>query len=102
MTIFIPEQDHDARAEGLEVDVPVVLGARDELEVAEDLHADDGVDKEEHGNEEDDVGKGLEGLDKSPEQDADGLALAEQFDETGGAEEAEEADVDEVLGELDH
>ena len=36
-----------------------------ELEV--DLHADDGIDEEEHGDEEDDVGERLEGLHKGPE-----------------------------------
>lgn len=39
----------------------------------------------------------LEGLDEGPEQDADGVALAEQLDEPGGPEEAEEAEVDEVV-----
>jgi len=40
-----------------------------------DLHADDGVDEEEHGDEEADVGQRLEGLDEGPQQDADGVAL---------------------------
>lgn len=39
----------------------------------------------------------LEGLDKGPEQDADGVALAEQLDKPGSTEEAEEAKVDEVV-----
>lgn len=39
----------------------------------------------------------LEGLDEGPEQDADGVALAEQLDESGSTEEAEEAQVDEVV-----
>lgn len=30
----------------------------------------------------------LEGLDEGPQQDADGVALAEQFDEPGSTEEA--------------
>ena len=34
-----------------------------------DLHADDGVDEEEHADEEDDVGERLEGLDEGPEKD---------------------------------
>ena len=34
-----------------------------------DLHADDGVDEEEHGDEQDDVGERLEGLDEGPEKD---------------------------------
>ncbi len=82
--------------------MPVVLGAGQELEVAEDLHADDGVDEEEHGDEQDDVGQRLEGLHERPQQDPDGLALPQQLDQPGGAEQAEEAHVDEVLGELRH
>lgn len=39
----------------------------------------------------------LEGLDEGPQQDADGVALAEQLDESGSTEEAEEAEVDEVV-----
>lgn len=39
----------------------------------------------------------LEGLDKSPQQDADGVALPEQLDEPRCPEEAEEAKVDEVV-----
>ena len=95
-----PEQDHDARAEGLEVDVSVVLRPRDEPEVPKDLHPDDGVDEEEHGDQQDDVRERLEGLDEGPEEDPDGLALPEQLDEAGGPEEAEEADVDDGLDEL--
>ena len=32
-----------------------------------DLHADDGVDEEEHGDEQDDIGERLEGLHEGPE-----------------------------------
>lgn len=39
----------------------------------------------------------LEGLDKSPQQDADGVALAEQFNEPCSSEETQEAEVDEVV-----
>lgn len=39
----------------------------------------------------------LEGLDKGPEQDADGFSLSEQLDEASGSEEPEEAQVDEVV-----
>ena len=35
------------------------------------LHPDDGVDEEEHGDEEDDVGQGLERLDERPQEDPD-------------------------------
>ena len=33
----------------------------------DNLHADDGVDEEEHGNEQDDIGERLEGLHEGPE-----------------------------------
>lgn len=39
----------------------------------------------------------LKGLDKGPQQDADGVALAEQLDQPCCSEEAEEAQVDEVV-----
>ena len=39
------------------------------LRLIVDLHADDGVDEEEHGDEQDDVGERLEGLDEGPEKD---------------------------------
>ena len=35
----------------------------------DNLHANDGVDEEEHGDEQDDVGERLEGLDEGPEKD---------------------------------
>ena len=62
-----------------------------------DLHADDGVDEEEHADEEDDVGQRLERLHERPQQDPDRLALPQQLDEAGGAEQPQEAHVDEVL-----
>ena len=39
----------------------------------------------------------LEGLDKGPEQDADGLSLPQQLDEAGCTEQPQEAKVDEVV-----
>lgn len=61
------------------------------------LHSDDGVDEEEHGDQQDDVGQGLEGLDERPEQDPDRVALAQQLDQAGRAEQAEKTHVDEVF-----
>ena len=37
------------------------------LRLIVNLHANDGVDEEEHGDEQDDVGERLEGLDEGPE-----------------------------------
>ena len=67
------------------------------LESAFDLHSDDGVDEEEHTDQEDDVGQRLERLHERPQQDPDRLALTKQLYETGGAKQSEEADVDEIL-----
>lgn len=39
----------------------------------------------------------LERLHESPEENADGVTLAEEFDESGSTEEAEKAQVDEVI-----
>lgn len=39
----------------------------------------------------------LEGLDEGPQQNADGLALSQQLDETSCSEEPQEAQVDEVI-----
>lgn len=39
----------------------------------------------------------LEGLHESPEKNADGVTLAEELDESGSTEEAEKAQVDEVI-----
>jgi hypothetical protein len=44
------------------------------------LHPDDSVDEEEHGDEQDDVGQSLEGLDKRPQENPDGVALTEKLD----------------------
>ena len=61
------------------------------------LHADDGVDEEEHADQQDDVGQRLERLHERPQQNPDRLALAEQLDEARGAKQPQETDVDEVL-----
>ena len=75
------------------------FGTKDQFSsfLEQDLHADDGVDEEQHGNEQDDVGQGLEGLDEGPEQDSDRVALSKQFHETCGTEQTEKTDVDEVF-----
>ena len=67
------------------------------MNVAEQLHAHNGVDEEQHGDEEDDVGQGLERLDERPQEDPDGVALPEELDQTGGSEQTQEAHVDEVF-----
>lgn len=42
-------------------------------------------------------GAHLEGLHKGPEKNPDGVTLTEEFDEPGRSEEAQEAQVDEVI-----
>lgn len=59
-----------------------------------DLHANDGVDEEEHGDEQADIGQSLEGLDEGPQEDADGVALSQQFDETSCSEQLQETHVE--------
>lgn len=113
----VPEQKDDGVREGAEVVVPSDLGGRVEGYVAEDLHPDDGEDEEEHPDEQDDVRQGLaeekhvrqgsegrgqagtylEGLDEGPEQNADGVPLAQELDETRRSEQTQEAQTDEVV-----
>lgn len=58
------------------------------------LHADDCVDEKEHGDEQADVGQSLEGLDKSPQENADGVTLSEQFDKASCSEQLQETHVE--------
>lgn len=39
----------------------------------------------------------LEGLNKGPQQDADGVALSQQFDEASGSEQPQETQVDHLV-----
>lgn len=58
------------------------------------LHADDCVDEEEHGDEQADVGQSLEGLDKSPQENTDGVTLPEQFDQASCSKQLQETHVE--------
>lgn len=58
------------------------------------LHADDGVDEEEHGDEQADVGQSLEGLDEGPQKDPDGVTLSQQLDQASCSEQLQEAHVE--------
>ena len=57
---FSPEEKHDRLEEVAEVVVALEGGARVQLDVAEELHADDGVDEEQHEHEQPDVRQSLE------------------------------------------
>lgn len=61
-----------------------------DFDFAEHLHADHGVDEEEHDDQEADVGQRLERFDERPEQRLDALLLAEQLHQAHHAEQAEE------------
>ena len=67
-----------------------------------DLHADDGVDEEEHADEEDDVGQRLERLHERPQQDPDRLALPQQLHQPRRTEQPQETHVDEVLLQMSY
>ena len=58
-TFISPEEEQDGLEEGSEVVVALEGGARVELDVAEELHPDDGVDEEQHEHEQPDVRQGL-------------------------------------------
>lgn len=45
----------------------IVLSIRIESDVSKDLHSDDGINEEQHGNEQNDIRQGFEWLNKSPE-----------------------------------
>lgn len=63
-----PEKDEDGGGESVEVVVAVDLGVVVQGNLAEHLHADDGVDEEEQHNEQGHVGKGPKGKRKDNEE----------------------------------
>lgn len=54
------------------------------------LHSNDSIDKEEHDDQEGDVGQSLKTLDEGPEQSADALSSTQQFDESHHTKKPEE------------
>lgn len=58
------------------------------------LHAYDGVDEEEHGDEQADIRQSFEGLDEGPQEDPNGVSLSQQFDETSCSEQLQETHVE--------
>lgn len=56
------------------------------------LHANDGVDEEEHDDEQGNVGQRLKRFDERPQKSSDTFAPGQQFDEAHDAEEPEEID----------
>lgn len=60
------------------------------------LHPDNRIDEEEHGNQQANIRQRLEWLHERPKQNTNGVALAQQLDESGGAEQPQEANVKRV------
>ena len=81
----------------MEVDMSVVFCVRIESNVSKDLHSDDGVDEKEHSDQQNDVRQSLEGLDEGPQKNANGVALPQKLDQTGGTKQPQEANIDKIL-----
>lgn len=88
------KQQHERLRKHLKVVVAIDGTLRVELDVAEHLHTDDGVDEKEHGDEQAYVGQRLERLYERPEQDANRVALSQQFDETSRTKQTQKAQID--------
>lgn len=58
------------------------------------LHADDGVDEEQHGDKQTNVGQCLERLYERPQQNANGVALTQQLDQSSGTEQSQKAHIE--------
>ena len=69
-------------------------------DLAEHLHADDGVDEEEHDDEEGDVRQSLERLDERPQQRPDALAARQELHQTHHTEQPEKVDADHLVRRL--
>ena len=71
-----PEQHQQGLGEGLEVVVPVDVGALLRSNLAKDLHSNHTINEEDQGNQDGYPRKSLEGLDERPEECPDTLSLA--------------------------
>ena len=96
--VSLPEEHHESLSHVAEVVVPLDGRFRVQGDVAEELHAHDGVDEEQHDHQHHDVGQGLDGLHEGEQQDLDAHAPPQQFDESRGPEKPEEAHVDDLSG----
>ena len=77
--------------------MPIVLGVGIESYVAKDLHSNDGVDEKEHGDQQNNIGQCLEGLDERPQKNSDGIALPQEFYQSSSSKQPQEAHIDEIL-----
>ena len=62
--------------------------------LAKDVHANDGVDEEEHQYQQRNIWQRLQGLQEGPQERANAFTTRQQFDQTHGAEQAEEVDAE--------
>ena len=81
------EQHHESLEDGPEVVVAFNGSVGVQVDVAEELHPDDGVDEEQHDHQHHDVRQGLDGLNEGKEQDPDAHAPSEEFDQTSRSEQ---------------
>lgn len=58
------------------------------------LHANNRIDEEQHGNQQADVRQRLEWLHECPQQNANGVALAQQLDQSSRSEQTQKAHIE--------
>ena len=75
----------------------IIFCVRIESNVSKDLHTNDGIDEEQHGNQQNDIRQGFEGLYKSPQQYSNGVTLSQKFDQSSSSKEPQKTDIDEIL-----
>lgn len=92
------KQHHESLKDGPKVVVALDGSVGIQVDVAEQLHAHDGVDEEQHHHQHHDIRQGLDGLHKGEEQDTDADAPAQQLDKSSGAEKPQEPNVNQLGG----
>jgi hypothetical protein len=64
------------------------------------LHPNNGVDEEEHSNEQTDIRQRFEGLDKGPEKYTDCVSLPEEFNQPSGTKQSQETQTGKLFAEF--
>ncbi len=95
---YLPKEHHESLHYIPEIVVPFNSRVWIQSNVPKELHADNGIDEEEHDHQHHDVGQSLDGLDEGEEQDANADAASEQLDQSGRAKQPKEAHVDHLGG----
>lgn len=88
------EKHHESLENGPKVVVALDGSVGVQVDVAEELHAHDGVNEEKHHHQHHHVGQSLDGLDKGEEEDANTDTATEQFNQPSSAEKSKEANID--------